>query len=147
MSMDPPRAEAGMGRFTRNVLAACSDGSLTQSCGPNTWCSLLRACIHCRFFRSAATPRTRGKNVRSSRRSWHNAHHQLGQVIRFVLDTLTLRGPPWARACMDRVEGFDLWPHHVQTAVQAAEREALEEVRATVFIMNTVANLSFTILT
>ena len=47
-------------------------------------------------------------------------------TIRFVLDKLKLRGPMWARACMDRVEGFDRWPQHVQAAVQAAEREALE---------------------
>ena len=46
--------------------------------------------------------------------------------IRCVLDTLTLRWPTWAWECMDRVEGFDRWPQHVQAAVQAAEREALE---------------------
>ena len=47
-------------------------------------------------------------------------------TIRFVLRKLTLRGPTWARECMDRVEGFDRWPQQVQAAVQAAEREALE---------------------
>ncbi len=46
--------------------------------------------------------------------------------IRFVFRKLTLRGPTWAQEFMNRVEGFDLWPHHVQAAVQAAEREALE---------------------
>jgi hypothetical protein len=46
--------------------------------------------------------------------------------IRFVFRKLTLRGPTWAREFMNRVEGFDLWPHRVQAAVQAAEREALE---------------------
>ena len=46
--------------------------------------------------------------------------------IRFVLDKLMLRGPTWAREFMDRVEGFDRWPQHVQAVVQAAEREALE---------------------
>lgn len=47
-------------------------------------------------------------------------------TIHFVLDTRMLRGPTWARACMDRVEGFALWLHHVQAAVQAAERDADE---------------------
>jgi len=47
-------------------------------------------------------------------------------TIHFVLDTLMLRGPTWAQACIDRVEGFECWPQHVQAAVQAAEREALE---------------------
>jgi hypothetical protein len=46
--------------------------------------------------------------------------------IRFVVDKLTLRGPTWAREFMERVEGFEKWPQHVQAAVQAAEREALE---------------------
>ncbi len=46
-------------------------------------------------------------------------------TIRFVLDKLNVRGPTW-REFMDRVEGFDLWPQHVQAVVQAAEREALE---------------------
>jgi hypothetical protein len=46
--------------------------------------------------------------------------------IRVVLDTRTLCGPSWAREFIDRVEGFDHWPQHVQAAVQAAEREALE---------------------
>jgi phage/plasmid-associated DNA primase len=46
--------------------------------------------------------------------------------IRFVLDKLKVRGPTWAREFMDRVEGFEKWPPHVQAAVQAAEREALE---------------------
>jgi hypothetical protein len=57
---------------------------------------------------------------------WHNAGHQNQDQICFVLDTLMLRGPTWAREFMDRVEGFDLWPQHVQAAMQAAEREALE---------------------
>jgi hypothetical protein len=47
-------------------------------------------------------------------------------MIRLVLDMRALRGPTWAREFMDRVEGFDVWPQHVQAAVQAAEREALE---------------------
>ncbi len=47
-------------------------------------------------------------------------------TIRCVLRKLSLRGPTWVRACMDQVEGFDRWPEHVQAAVQAAEREALE---------------------
>jgi hypothetical protein len=46
--------------------------------------------------------------------------------IRFVLDKLKVRGPGWAREFVDRVEGFDVWPQHVQAAVQAAEREALK---------------------
>jgi hypothetical protein len=46
--------------------------------------------------------------------------------IRVVLDTRTLRGSAWAREYMDRVEGFEKWPQHVQAAVQAAEREALK---------------------
>ena len=46
--------------------------------------------------------------------------------IRLVLDKLNVRGPTWAREFMDRVEGFAYWPQHVQAAVQAAEREALE---------------------
>jgi hypothetical protein len=49
-----------------------------------------------------------------------------GGQIRFVLRKLNGRGPTWARECMDRVEGFDCWLQHVQAAVQAAEREALE---------------------
>jgi hypothetical protein len=47
-------------------------------------------------------------------------------TIRFVLDTFNVRGPTWAREFMENVEGFDRWPQHVQAAVQAAEREALE---------------------
>jgi hypothetical protein len=49
-----------------------------------------------------------------------------GDQTRFVCDTLNGRGPPWARACMGQVEGFDRSPQHVQAAIQAAEREALE---------------------
>ncbi len=48
------------------------------------------------------------------------------EKIRFVLDKLNVRGPTWARAFMHQVEGFGRWPQHVQAAVQAAEREALE---------------------
>jgi hypothetical protein len=47
-------------------------------------------------------------------------------MIRFVLDTRTLRGPTWARECMARVEGFERWPQQGQAAVQAAERDANE---------------------
>ena len=49
-----------------------------------------------------------------------------GDTIRVVLDMRTVRGTTWARAFVDRVEGFGLWPQHVQAAVQAAERKALE---------------------
>jgi hypothetical protein len=49
-----------------------------------------------------------------------------GDKIRYVLDTLTLRGLPCTRACMDQVEGLDRWRQQVQAAVQAAERGALE---------------------
>jgi hypothetical protein len=47
--------------------------------------------------------------------------------IRGVLDPRTLHGPTWC-AWMNRVEGFERWPQHVQAAVQAAEREALAYV-------------------
>ena len=47
-------------------------------------------------------------------------------TIRFVLRKLNVRGPTWAPECMDRVEGFDRWPQHVQAAVQAAKRDADE---------------------
>ncbi len=73
------------------------------------------------------------RNVEHTHGSTHDAPGVRGimplinqDMIRCVLDTRTLRGPTWARACIDRVEGFDLWPHHVRAAVQAAEREALE---------------------
>ncbi len=46
--------------------------------------------------------------------------------IRFVLRKLKVRGPTWARECMEQGEGFERWPHHVQVAVQAAERDADE---------------------
>ncbi len=46
--------------------------------------------------------------------------------IRCVLDKRNLRGPTGAWEFMDQVEGFERWPQHVQAAVQAAEREALE---------------------
>lgn len=72
----------------------------------------------------------------NSKSNWGGMHDALGiggimpvinqDTIRFVLDKLNVRGPTWAREFMDRVEGFDQWPQHVQAAVQAAEREALE---------------------
>jgi hypothetical protein len=43
--------------------------------------------------------------------------------VNFVLDKLPTRGAAWARAYMGRVEGFEKWPHHVQSAVQEAEQE------------------------
>jgi hypothetical protein len=66
-----------------------------------------------------------GRNARRTRHWWHNAGHYQDQ-IHFVLDTRTLCGLSWAREFMAQVEGVDHWPQHVQAAVQAAEREALE---------------------
>jgi len=124
--MDPPRAEAGMGRLTHRAhpqrvhplhmnvpMDALSTPFVTTTVGAFAWQG--------------------GRNVEHTHGRTHDAPSVHGimalidqDTIRCVLDTRTLCGPTWVQECIGRVEAFDLWPHHVQAAVQAAEREALE---------------------
>ncbi len=126
MRMDSLRAESGMGRRTR--------------CAHRHSVHTLRVDVPVDDRSTRVVPftvgvfdRQEGRNVKTTWGSTHDAAgvHGImpvitGDTIRVVRDTRTVRGTTWARAFVDRVEGFDRWPQHVQAAVQAAEREALE---------------------